>query len=235
MTRRVLALTALTVAALAMATSFANAFGITKTLKFSIADTSLGGYVTTPVTGYDQVIQWGLATSTLNSFAIIHYQPVNNSNSYPAALGNPPWITIVGPTGTVLSKEQLPAAMQPTLTDCTVNGCQPFTVYANPIQQLTGRLLVQVIIPINNGGSRYSYKSIAYILDTTAAIGSLDRWTLVLSSTTPPKFLSPAVIPPLINPTLPFPFALTSASFSTAYEYDMSTAGTTKVYTLINK
>lgn len=223
MSRNISVLSALSAVALIATLTLANAAGITKTLKFTMPHTSLGGYVSKPVSGYTQEVKWGKITPT-TFYALVY----DNTKDWPGnLLGDPAYLNIIGPTGNILSIERLPAAMQPTKADCrntnpykdpvSYDGC-PQTFWASgTINQFPGKLAIQIQWQTQTASNvPTTMKFINYILDTAAPVGSKDRWTFLYQGSTWLNSDLYPLIPATVN------------------VFDTSN-GVTKVYTITNK
>lgn len=236
--------------ALLLLASAASATGVTQTLKFTVFVSSFAGYMATPSAGWVQSYIMKLATSDANTksttdpkfVGLIQEHMDYNGNGAPTNIPDPSYLTVFGPNGAVLQTEPVPKALTISKSDCVTarydyalqdyvnDGCPSFSYSVFTRKSNPGRVIVvgrSWTESIVNGNWTQTQKSIAYIVDLTAAVGSADRWTLLPTVNYSEDF----------NPDDDYNFLPGTEIDPTKgwlVKYD-STAKSVSVYTVVNK
>ncbi|MCC3244038.1 hypothetical protein LG047_01675 [Methylocystis sp. WRRC1] len=176
------------VSGLLLMTCAAQAAGVRKTKLFAANDSALAGYVATPPAGWALNYTFGPASPA--TAATQQFYAITNASSLTSPTTLPPKaaITILGPTGAIVSKELLPAAGQTVLADCKIlnpatglnNVCPAPTVAMVGLpQSLPGRMLVSMMKTTYTMNFPTGFKVWTFAFDPAAPIGSVDRWTQI--------------------------------------------------------
>jgi hypothetical protein len=163
----------------------------TKTLKRTVDETQLQGYVATPPAGWaSTTFIYGAATPIGSAnpavFAISKQASlldIASPNATPPTAPPPPsGLTLISLSRNVLTKENLPDAVQVKASDCnllvygTPSTCPALYVVARPSAALPGALVVLIMKPVLYKKGTYP-KYWEYVFDPSA-VGA-ERWLLV--------------------------------------------------------
>lgn len=227
---------AIALCALIMSTEAIQAAGVSKVYRTTVNETTLQGYVASPPAGWTQVINYNVATAATEpvqnqKLAVLSLKSGGSNATYWA---NPVGLTLISVTnGAILSKENLPLALQLAAADCNFpnystnplqnNGCPPYyQLFVRLESTLPGRLIVEAQKAVYAPGSAKTRRFI-YALDPAAAIGSADRWTLIIAETTS-------------YPPGPVTYLGGGGSVDQLlYFFRRATATTTQVFQIVNK
>jgi hypothetical protein len=143
----------------------------------------------------------------------------------------PAAMTLISFSGTILSKENLPAAIQVKQSDCTIYipafqiaACPSLSISVTPSKSLPGRLLFTITKPNPADVTNLNYTPpttyYSVVFDSNAPKNSPDRWliidTKILSGFQDPFLTS--LLPPQAVDTKILTFARTSSTKTTVYE-----------------
>ncbi|ATQ67291.1 MULTISPECIES: hypothetical protein [Methylosinus] len=163
----------------------------TATLKRTIDETQLQGYVATPPAGWAPTrFVYGAATPIGSASPAVYaisrqsslLETAGSNATPPTAPPPPSGLTLISLSRNVLTKENLPDAVQVKASDCnllvygTPDTCPALYVVARPSAALPGALVVMIIKPVLYKKST-SPKYWEYVFDPSA-VGA-ERWLLV--------------------------------------------------------
>ena len=169
----------------------AGAAGVSQTKLFSINYSKLGGYASKPATGWTQSFQASIFTSDGTTFAWNRATQKDYSKP-PTVLPNKDWLTIIAPNGAIKSSEKLPTQVLQSeclgqnyyVTPTKYNVCPSQGISIKKIA-LANRYEVSIQQWGMDSAHNYVFRNNIYILDASASISDLNRWTLIRSAETP--------------------------------------------------
>ena len=168
--------------------AFGSAFaagGASKTLRYTINNDAMGGYVPTPVQGYKQSFTYKMLNSS-GKMAVFNVEEYDSWGSLPSNPPDPAYLTLVDGKGAVISKEALPVQVQSS--DCispywdstpVYNVCPYLQKYFAATPLVNKYLLDVTFGNYYDQSHNVSCRDIQYVLDLNAAVGSPQRWSLI--------------------------------------------------------
>ena len=169
----------------------AGAAGVSQTKLFSINYSKLGGYASKPATGWTQSFETSIFSSEGTTFVWNEASHDYKILTQPTVLPNKTWLTIISPIGTVKSSEKLPVQVLQSqclganyqVTPTKYNICPQQEIYVKKTA-LANRYEFDIIQIGMDSTHNYVYRTDIYILDASASISDLNRWTLIRSAET---------------------------------------------------
>ena len=168
----------------------AGAAGVSQTRLFSLNYSKLGGYASTPAARWTQSFGASIFSSDGTTF-VWNQADAKDYSTPPTVLPNKTWLTIIGPNGAIKSSEKLPTQVLQSeclgqnynVTPIKYNVCPSQGIYIKKIA-LANRYEVDIIQMGMDSAHNYVFRKNIYILDASASISDLNRWTLVRHSET---------------------------------------------------
>lgn len=181
----------------------------------TVADSTLGGYLSTMPVGWTQMFTFGAGAAPATSeawkqtFFAFNSAVQASMGTYPTTVPPAVQITRIGKalststTYTVLSKEALPTAAQVASADCKLpnyaanppvyNVCPSLALTVTPLNAIPGRLLVTAMKQgyVTTSAS-FTVTQFNYVYDPSATLAA-DKWVLIASKTITASLTAPGV------------------------------------------
>jgi hypothetical protein len=166
----------------------AGAAGVSQTRLFSINYSKLGGYAAKPATGWTQSFRVSIFSSDGTTF-VWNRADEKDYSTPPTVLPNKDWLTIISPKGTIKSSEKFPVQTLKSqcigtnnyVTPTKYNVCPSQSIYITKTA-LANKYEVSISQMGMDSAHNYVYRNNIYILDASASISDLNRWTLIRST-----------------------------------------------------